>query len=181
MSMGLVAYANNRLHMVVESKGLFESGLESKVKRIQERPLMMIVFTGYLDYWRYTFDQYTPCKSFQDAAEQIAGHIHAFSNQTPPHWDVAFCRLCGYENGQPVVYKVDWVRGKDAAIEEVDLIEGLVVPIGCVSHAIPGAEMATGLLRQGMSPEAALRQSIEEEILRANPAILEGPVHYAVI
>lgn len=177
MSLGLVAFAGGQIHLAVESMGVPECGLESKLRVLQQDPRMLIVFTGYLDFWVYALGQYQPCGSLQEAAEQLKSHLEA----CPAPGEGAYGRVCGYEDGSPVLYRVDWGRKSGGNIKRVAMVEGMVEIIGMCTHGNPARELAQMLINRGVSAEKALIEAIESEIPRANEAHLRGPVHSAVI
>ncbi len=160
MSLGLVVANDDNIVLAAESEGLQYGVISSKLRKLQDDPELAIVVTGGLEHWRCVFDTYRTQLNVDAACTEVVRLLNVnmgTSNQ-------AYGILCGYDNGNPVFFRIN--RPIDAIETTISSKETLrsVQVIGHSDHAEAAQTTAETAISRGTDPENALREAIKSRI-----------------
>lgn len=163
MTLGLAYGDKSAIYGAIDSFGTSGDGMRSKIVVFPSN--LMLLTAGGMIHWRDAINKYEPQGPLGAAATALAERLDRYMNQA----NQAFGLLCGYEDGEPVCYRLNRaVNDNETSVLREDFDE--VRPIGGPQgvNAIQIARQATDAIRSGRNPRTILEDTISECVRRSS-------------
>lgn len=163
MTLGLAYGDESAIYGAMDSFGTSKEGMPSKIVVFPSN--LMLLAAGGMFHWREALRDYQPQGPVGVAATTLANAIDRHMTQA----NRAFGLLCGYEDGEPVCYRLNrFLSENSTSVFRENFNE--VRPIGGPQGVDPIqiAQQATAAIRSGQNPETTLRDRISECVQRSS-------------
>lgn len=164
MTLGLAYGDENTVYAAIDGYGTSKEGLARKVISLANG--VIVLAAGGMYHWRDAIAGYTAQNSVEDAATVLASLLDKCmqpSNQ-------AFGLVCGFEETEPVCYRIDRFVGKERCEkpkrENLRTVRSIGGPQGVNPHEV--ASGASRAIQAGEPELKALVDAIEASISRSS-------------
>jgi hypothetical protein len=140
--------------MAIDSKGTYPA-LPSKILRLQDNPITLLLVAGGIDHWVFVRDRMTQQRNTDELCREIARLL----DEEMTEMNQAYGRVYCFENQQPVRYRIDRPLGAMATMwSKGPLLD--IDTLGHPIHAEAARRFATVAVLNGVDCASALRWAI---------------------